>query len=117
MLALKLPSVHIPGFRSSAKDGPNQQHAQACKDLPEGYQSSHQQLAGEFMRHAAMSHAANSGEFVHVKAILAHFWHGSTTATMIGVHCLWAGPGSIWKNLNGIFCIIVQINHIYQKKT
>ena len=37
------------------------------------------------MQHAAMTHAANSGEFVHVKAILAHFPHGSTTATMIGV--------------------------------
>ena len=40
------------------------------------------------MRRAAMNHAANSGEFVHVKAILAHFRHGSTTATMIGVRTL-----------------------------
>ena len=40
-------SVHIPGFRSSAKDGPNQQHT--GKDLPQGYQPSHRQLAGEFI--------------------------------------------------------------------
>lgn len=87
---LKLPSVHIPGFRSSAKDGPgaNQQYTSNLKDLPQGYQPSHRQLAGEFMRRAALSHAANSGEYVHIKAILAHFRHGSTTATMIGVRTL-----------------------------
>ena len=84
-LVLKLPSVHIPGFRSSAKDGPGPIQQSTGKDLPQGYQPSHRQLAGEFMRRAALSHAANSGEYVHVKAILAHFRHGSTTATMIGV--------------------------------
>jgi hypothetical protein len=87
---MKLPSVYIPGFRFSAKDGPAQNHT-SNKDhghQHQGYQPSHQQLAGEFMRRAAMTHSANSGEFLHVKAILAHFPHGSTTATMIRVRTL-----------------------------
>ena len=52
-----------------------------------GYQASHKQLTEEFSRRAFVAYTVHNGEVVNVKAILAHFPHGSTKAVMIGV-CL-----------------------------
>lgn len=81
---LKHPSVHIPGFHSSAMRTHSVEHCNKPVSS-EGYQHNHKELAQEYFHHAALAKAKSSGEFVHVEAVLAYFQDGARKPVMIRV--------------------------------